>query len=112
MLARIPLSALLLGLLAVQPVSARTTRQAAARHLSPSLSSLPPGRIVTRLTSVSDLSEQYAVYLPSRYRTDRSWPVLVLLDPRGRALLPMERVREVAERLGYIVLSSWNSRSD
>lgn len=71
-----------------------------------------PGQVVSHVTSAANPAQQYAVYLPSNYRTDRIWPVLVLLDPRGRALLPLERVRGIAERLGYLVLSSWNSRSD
>ncbi len=108
----VPLSVLLAALLVAPSAPLGASTQAAMTRRSPSLSSLPAGRIVARITSVADPQEQYAAFLPSGYRTDRTWPVLVLLDPRGRALLPLERVQEVAERLGYIVLSSWNSRSD
>lgn len=34
------------------------------------------------------------------------------MDPGGRALRPLERFREAAERFGWIVMSSYNSRSD
>lgn len=78
----------------------------------PSLATLPVDTVVERITSAADPREQYAAFLPPHYRTDRTWPVLVLLDPRGRALLPLERIRPVARRLGYIVISSYNSRSD
>lgn len=72
----------------------------------------PVGRIVERVTSRANPRQSYAVYLPAGYREDRAWPLLVLLDPRGHALLPLERVRQVADRLGYMVMSSYNSRSD
>ena len=48
----------------------------------------------------------------SSFTRDRQWPVLFLLDPRGRALVPMQRFQPAAERLGYIVLSSYNTLSD
>jgi predicted esterase len=34
------------------------------------------------------------------------------MDPRGRALVPLRRLQEAAERLGYILLSSYDTRSD
>jgi dienelactone hydrolase len=38
--------------------------------------------------------------------------VLFVLDPRGRAMLGLERFADAADRLGYVVLSSYDSRSD
>ena len=73
---------------------------------------LPTGRVVRRITSRADTSQRYALYLPSSFTRDRQWPILFLLDPRGRALIPMQRFQPVAERLGYIALSSYNTLSD
>jgi predicted esterase len=73
---------------------------------------LPTGRIIRRLVSRADTNQRYALYLPSSFTRDRRWPVLFLLDPRGRALIPMQRFQGAAERLGYIVLSSYNTLSD
>lgn len=89
-----------------------TAAQSALPAGMPSLAALPIDTVVERITSAADPREQYAAFLPPQYRADRTWPVLVLLDPRGRALVPLERIRPVAARLGYIVISSWNSRSD
>ena len=72
----------------------------------------PRGEVVERVESRSDRQQHYAVYLPSRYSPARRWPLLLLMDPRGQALIPLALVPESAERLGYIVLSSYNSRSD
>lgn len=73
---------------------------------------LPAGRVVERVVSPSDSAERYALYLPSRYDQAHGWPLLVLMDPRGRALTPLELVRPAAERLGFIVVSSYNTASD
>jgi predicted esterase len=73
---------------------------------------LPAGRVIRRLVSRADTSQRYALYLPASISRDGQWPVLFLLDPRGRALVPMQRFRSVADRLGYIVISSYNTLSD
>ena len=73
---------------------------------------LPTGRIIQRMTSRADTSQRYALYLPSSFTRERQWPILFLLDPRGRALIPMQRFQPVAERLGYIAISSYNTLSD
>lgn len=72
----------------------------------------PLGEIVERVVARSDSAQAYALYLPSAYREDRAWPIIYAMDPRGRALVPMRLLRTVAERRGYIVLSSYNTLSD
>ncbi len=71
----------------------------------------PRGAVTERVRAPGDTAEQFAVYLPSSYTTDRSWPVLFLLDAGGRALVPMSCFRAAAERHGWVVLSSWNTRA-
>jgi predicted esterase len=68
--------------------------------------------VIRRIVSRTDTSQRYALYLPSSFTRERQWPVLFLLDPRGRALIPMQRFRAAAERLGYITVSSYNTLSD
>ena len=75
-------------------------------------SDLSGGRVFQRLTSRADATQRYALYLPTSYTREKQWPVLFLLDPRGRALIPLQRFRAAAERLGYIVISSYNTLSD
>ncbi|MFP3939972.1 MAG: hypothetical protein ACLF0P_06685 [Thermoanaerobaculia bacterium] len=73
---------------------------------------LPRGKVVERLAVAEDPEQEYALYVPSGYTAERPPPVLYLLDPRGRALAPMERFRDAAEGLGWVVASSWTSASD
>ena len=79
---------------------------------STTLARYPRGEVVRQVISRTDRQQRYAVYLPSRYTSARRWPLLLLMDPRGQALIPLELVRRSAERYGYIVLSSYNTRSD
>ena len=72
---------------------------------------LSPG-INADLTSIVDPSQRYAVFVPSTYTPTRRWPLALAMDPRGRALVPLERMAETAERLGWIVFSSYNTSSD
>src|SRR5881397_3328173 len=72
----------------------------------------PPGRVQERVVSVTDTAQTFAVYLPPGYSSVRRWPVLFVLDPRGRALLALRLFQDVAARLGWVVLSSYNSLSD
>jgi predicted esterase len=70
------------------------------------------GKVIPIVVSGTDTGERYALYLPQRYNPARKWPTLLVMDPRGRALVGMARFQEAAERDGYIVLSSYNTLSD
>ncbi len=64
------------------------------------------GKVVEVVEVLQDPTFTYALYLPSSYTTDEKWPVLYVLDPRGRALTALELFRQAAERNGFIVVSS------
>src|SRR5256884_5010612 len=49
---------------------------------------------------------------PTRYTTERRWPVLFVLEPRGRALLGLKLFQAAAARLRWVVLSSYHTLSD
>jgi predicted esterase len=70
------------------------------------------GRLDERLVAVGDTTQSYAQFLPAGYTPDRKWPVLFVLDPRGRGLHALRLFTAAADRLGFIVVSSYNSLSD
>ena len=72
----------------------------------------PRGQIVERVAVADTPSQSYALYLPSAYTPEKLWPVLYMLDARGNALVPLERFQAAAERYGWVLVSSYNSRSD
>jgi len=72
----------------------------------------PPGQVVERVVVKDTPAQSYALYLPSGYAPGKLWPVLYMLDARGRALVPLELFRPAAEEFGWILASSYNSASD
>src|SRR6266446_2846887 len=72
----------------------------------------PPGRLEEQVRSATDTSQTFALYYPPGYSTERRWPVLLVLDPRGRALLALKLFQDRAARLGWVILSSYNTLSD
>jgi predicted esterase len=84
---------------------------AVASRLDAQVTAGPP-RLQERVVAASDTSQSYALFLPPGYSSARTWPVLFVLDPRGRALLSEKLFEEAAARLGWIVMSSYNTLSD
>ncbi|HYN02745.1 MAG TPA: hypothetical protein VE359_09900, partial [Vicinamibacteria bacterium] len=72
---------------------------------------LPTGQVVDSVVCLRDPSQSYALYLPKGYRPDRQWPVLYAFDPAARGRVPVVLFQEAAERLGYVVVGSNNSRN-
>jgi dienelactone hydrolase len=72
---------------------------------------LPQGRIIGRIPCQIDTSQTYALYLPSNYTAEKQWPILYALDAGARGALPVERFQEAAEKYGYILAGSNNSRN-
>ena len=73
---------------------------------------VPVGEMVEGIACHSDPTQTYTLYIPSTYRSDRRYPVLLVFDPRGRSLLAAELFRDAAETYGWIIVSSDNTRSD
>ncbi|QOY89222.1 hypothetical protein [Paludibaculum fermentans] len=71
----------------------------------------PVGQVIERVSVVGNDRHSYALYLPSQYTPERKWPLLVCLDPGGRGKLPVERFAAAAEKYGFIVVGSNNSRN-
>jgi tetratricopeptide (TPR) repeat protein len=73
----------------------------------------PVGQVVENLSTAAYPEQRYALYLPPGHGGDEThWPALFVLDPRGRAVPGVERFLSAAERHGYVILSSYQSRSD
>lgn len=78
----------------------------------PMLLAQSAGVVKDSVVVASDTGEAYALFLPPGYSRDRKWPVLFVLDPRGRAVLGLGLFRRAAAELGYVVISSYNTLSD
>jgi predicted esterase/tetratricopeptide (TPR) repeat protein len=72
---------------------------------------IPLGQVVEKVVCAQDSNQTYALYLPSNYVATRKWPVLYAFDPGARGKIPVERFKDAAERFGWIVVGSNNSRN-
>jgi poly(3-hydroxybutyrate) depolymerase len=72
---------------------------------------LPRGQIVDSVACAADATQRYVLYLPSNYSSSRRWNVILAFDAGGRGRMPVERFQAAAEKYGYIVAGSLNSRN-
>src|SRR5580765_5850010 len=72
---------------------------------------LARGQIVDDVKCTDDATESYSLYLPSAYSPDRPWPLLMGFHPGARGRAIVEKYQAAAERYGYIVAGSNNSRN-
>jgi dienelactone hydrolase len=98
--------ALTLFFLALASPSATTQPQASA-----AANTLAPGHIIDSVACADDASETYALYLPSGYNPAKSWPIIYAFDPGARGKLPVKLYKDTAEKYGYIIAASNNSRN-
>ncbi|MCI0349988.1 MAG: hypothetical protein L0Z53_11245 [Acidobacteriales bacterium] len=72
---------------------------------------LDPGIVHEKVACQQDASQSYALYLPKGYTLERKWPIIYVFDPFARGNVPMDLMKDAAERAGFIVASSNNSRN-
>ena len=69
------------------------------------------GKVIAVVACASDPSQSYALYLPSAYTPEKRWPIIYAFDPLARGEVPIDLYREIAEKYGYILAGSNNSRN-
>jgi dienelactone hydrolase len=72
---------------------------------------LPAGRIIDVVKCDADPSQSYALYVPSNYSATRAWNVIFAMDPGARGRMPVAQFQIAAEKYGYLVAGSNNSRN-
>jgi predicted esterase len=84
---------------------------AAAQTAAAPAESLPKGQIIDKVVCAKSPEQSYALYLPSTYDAARKWPILYAFDPGARGKIPVTQFRDAAEKYGWIVIGSNNSRN-
>ncbi len=74
-------------------------------------SAFPASKVIPAVVCSGDSKQSYALYLPSTFSAVRKWPIIYLFDPLARGEVAVEAVRAAAEKFGYIVVASNNSRN-
>jgi hypothetical protein len=71
----------------------------------------PVGSVIDKIVCKSDTSQSYALYLPKSYHPDKTYPVIYSFDAHGTGKLPVSNYRDLAEKYGYIIIGSNNSKN-
>jgi dienelactone hydrolase len=70
-----------------------------------------PGAVHGSVTVAADPTNSYALYLPSAYSPAKRWPLLLVFDPFARGEVSVKLFHDSAEKYGFIVVGSNNSRN-
>jgi len=84
----------------------------ASAGADPGTITVSKGNLVEGMKCLTDPTQTYTLYLPTSYTTEKKWPVLLVFDPRGRSVPAAEVFRGAAEKWGWVILSSNDTRSD
>jgi len=69
------------------------------------------GKVIEKVVCRDFADQSYALYLPLDFVPTVKRPVLYLFDPGARGPVPVERFLQAAEKYGWILVASNNSRN-
>lgn len=69
------------------------------------------GEVLDSIQAKNHPDHFFSIYLPGDYDTYRSWPIIYLFEPIGRASLAVGQYQEAADEYGVILASSYSSRN-
>jgi dienelactone hydrolase len=70
-----------------------------------------PGQVDLHRPCAKNPDQTYALYLPSTYTPSKKWPIVYAFDPAARGDRPIDALKAGAEKYGYILAASNNSRN-
>lgn len=71
----------------------------------------PPAQDIRQLEVREHQGQSYWMFTPANYSADSAWPILYCLDPGARGRVPVELFAAAAEKAGFLVAGSNNSRN-
>ena len=69
------------------------------------------GEIINKVICKNDSKQSYALYLPANYSEEKKHPVIYAFDPHAAGELPVNLYKNLAEKYGYIIIGSNNSKN-
>lgn len=69
------------------------------------------GELTREVRCTANSEQSYALYLPKSYTASRKWPIVYAFDPGARGSVPLELMKDAAEKYGFILAGSNNSRN-
>lgn len=72
---------------------------------------LESGKVLPHVPVLNGNGETYALYLPKKYSDSTKLPVIIFFDPHGNGDFPLNLYHELAEKYGYILIGSNDSKN-
>src|SRR5512133_3265573 len=72
---------------------------------------LETGKVIPDVRCTSYPRYSYAVYLPTSYTEEQSLQVFLAFDPAARGTYPVSRYKDLAEKYGFVLMGSNDSRN-
>ncbi|GGA88816.1 hypothetical protein GCM10011511_10060 [Puia dinghuensis] len=72
---------------------------------------LEAGRIISPVICQADPTQSYALYIPLSQKKGGVLPVVYFFDPHGDGSLPVKRYKLLADKYGFILVGSNNSKN-
>ena len=69
------------------------------------------GTVHSSVPITAQPTNSYALYLPSAYSPAKRWPLLLIFDPFARGEVSVKLFHEAAEKYGFILVGSNNTRN-
>jgi|SRR6185312_266276 len=88
-----------------------TASNPASAHSSIHSKPLTKGMVIDSVINSDDPSQIYAVYLPAKYDSSKKWPIIYFFDPHGVGNLPVILYKDLAEKYGFILAGTYNSKN-
>ena len=79
--------------------------------VAPAQTEIVPGKVIDGVAVSGAKDQSFSVYLPSNYDSKKKFPILYAFDPGGRGKVAVNAFAEAAEKYGYIVVGSNDSRN-
>jgi hypothetical protein len=88
-----------------------TTVSPAAEQQPPVKEKLKKGEVYPSVVCEQDPSQAYSLYLPKNYSDSVKFPVVIFFDPHGSGAFPVGLYKSLADRFGYVLMGSNNSKN-
>lgn len=89
----------------------KTTTIAETKDTIATKENFAKGQIIENVKNLFESSQSYALYLPSTYSIEKTYPVIYIFDAHGTGKLPVSMYKDLAEKYGYILVASNNSKN-
>jgi len=77
----------------------------------PAKENFAKGQVIENVNVLANDQQSYALYLPTTYSTERTYPAIYIFDAHGTGKLPLSMYKNLAEKYGYILIGSNNSKN-